>query len=299
MMKKISATLALVLGVASAQQSSACTGRTITHAAGTTCVPKTPKRVVVLDTGELDSVLALGVKPVGAVTALGTGFPSYLKGRTEGIADVGTIQQPSLERIAALKPDLILTSKLRHGTIYGQLSRIAPTVMAESVGVVWKDNLKLNARALGREAQANKLLSAYYTRVKKLQVKVDRKRTTISIVRFVPGQTRIMQKANFIGTILDDAGLVRPAAQRKNTFMDVVTAEGIPAMDGTVVFHSTYGPAEGTDQRQFLTSPLWERMSAVKNKRVHAVNDDYWFLGIGILAANRVLDDLEAYLGKG
>lgn len=135
-MKQLFPLLASVLFTSASSQEISCSGRVVQHAAGISGVPKTPKRVVVLDTGELDSVLALGIRPIGAVTALGTGFPSYLKGRTEGIADVGTIQQPSLERIAALKPDLILTSKLRHGTLYGQLSRIAPTVMAESVGVV-------------------------------------------------------------------------------------------------------------------------------------------------------------------
>ncbi|ADV66328.1 ABC transporter substrate-binding protein [Deinococcus maricopensis] len=289
--------LTAALGTAAAQDTS-CTGRTVKHAMGTTCVPNSPKRVIVLDTGELDSVLALGVKPVGAVTALGSGFPTYLKGRTDGVADVGTIQQPSLERILALKPDLILSSKLRHGNLYAQLSRIAPTVMAETVGVVWKDNLKLDARALGREAQANKLLSTYYARLKKLQVRVDRKRTTISVLRFVPGQVRLMQRANFIGTILDDAGLLRPATQRKDTFSDVISAEGLPAADGSVLFYSTYGPADATDQRAFLSSPLWARLNAVRNKRAFAVNDDHWFLGIGILAANRVLDDLEQYLGN-
>lgn len=298
MRKLLSLCVTAMLGSALAQQNSTCTGRIITHAMGMTCVTIAPKRVIVLDTGELDSVLALGIKPVGAVTALGTGFPSYLKGRTEGIADVGTIQQPSLERIAALKPDLILTSKLRHGPLYTQLSQIAPTVMSESVGVVWKENLKLNARTLGRDAQAGRLLSQYYARLKNLQIKLDRQRTSISIVRFVPGQTRLMQRANFIGTILDDAGLIRPSTQRKNTFADIISPEAIPTIDGSVLFYSVYGPSEVTAVKQFMTSPLWSRLNVVQAKRVHEVNDDYWFLGIGILAANRVLDDLEKVLRK-
>ena len=72
---------ALLFATAQAQN---CTGRLIQHAMGETCVPKDIKRLVVLDTGELDSALALGVKPVGAVQAIG-GFPSYLKDRTDGI----------------------------------------------------------------------------------------------------------------------------------------------------------------------------------------------------------------------
>lgn len=298
MLKPTLILLSLALLSPASAQSTSCTGRSVPHAMGLSCVPQTPKRVVVLDTGELDAALALGVKPVGAVTALGTGFPAYLKGKTDGIADVGTISQPSLEKILALKPDLILTSKLRHGPLYPQLSKIAPTVMAESVGVVWKDNLKLDARALGREAQANKLLTNYSARLKKLQLGVDRDKTSVSVVRFVPGQTRLMGRANFIGTILDDAGLRRPPSQRGNEFAQVVTPERIPDMDGSVLFYSSYGPKEATDFATFTRSPLWSRLNVVKAGNTFEVNDDHWFLGIGILAANRVLDDLEQYLGK-
>ncbi|AFZ69272.1 ABC transporter substrate-binding protein [Deinococcus peraridilitoris] len=299
-MHKLLVTTLLALPGGALAQDANCEGRLIKHAMGDTCVPQTPKRVVVLDTGELDSTLALGVKPIGAVTALGAGFPSYLKGKTDGITDVGTIAQPNLEKILALKPDLILTSKIRHGNIYEQLSKIAPTVMAETVGVVWKDNLKLNAKALNREAQANKLLSNYYARAKKLQAGLgrDRLNTEVSIVRFVPGQTRLQQKASFIGTILEDAGLKRPKSQDKDAFMEVATPERIPDMDGGVLFYSTYGPAQQTDQQLYLQHPLWKRLNVVKEGRVHAVNDDYWFLGIGVIAANKVLDDLEQHLGK-
>ena len=45
--------------------------RTVTHARGTTELKEKPQRVVVLESGELDSVLALGMKPVGMTTSKG------------------------------------------------------------------------------------------------------------------------------------------------------------------------------------------------------------------------------------
>lgn len=39
--------------------------RTLTHAMGKTEIKSAPKRVVVLDVGEFDNVVSLGVKPVG------------------------------------------------------------------------------------------------------------------------------------------------------------------------------------------------------------------------------------------
>src|SRR5687768_5119131 len=108
---------------------------------GSTEIPSPPERVVVLDTGELDSLVALGVTPVGAVsTDVATGFLSHLQEPAEGVQEVGTIGEPNLEAIAAAQPDLILSSKVRHEALYDELSQIAPTVFAETVGAVWKDN---------------------------------------------------------------------------------------------------------------------------------------------------------------
>lgn len=272
--------------------------RTVTHAMGTTEVPANPQRVVVLDTGELDSALALGVKPVGAVSAFPDGeLPSYLEGMTEGIEVVGTITEPNLEAILALNPDLILSSKVRHEEIYDELSAIAPTVFAETVGVVWKENFLLNAEALGKQADARALLEAYEARLEELRAALGDQPPAVSVVRFLPGQVRIYLKDTFIGTILEDAGIPRPEAQDVNDFaIYVEDQEGIPQMDGDVIFFTTYGPADGTQMADYVNSPLWQQLSAVRNGRVHEVPDSYWMLGIGMLAANRVIDDLFFYL---
>lgn len=52
---------------------------TVKTAMGDVKVPAHPQRVVVLDTGELDSALTLGVEPVGGThSATEDGFPAYL-----------------------------------------------------------------------------------------------------------------------------------------------------------------------------------------------------------------------------
>ncbi|MCA1655324.1 MAG: ABC transporter substrate-binding protein, partial [Pseudonocardiaceae bacterium] len=136
---------------------------------GSTTISGEPRRVVVLDSGELDSVLALGVTPVGAVRADATSaLQSYLAGRTDGVEIVGTIGEPNLEAIAALRPDLILSSKLRHEALYTKLSDIAPTVFAEAVGVVWKENFLLAGTALGKRDEAERAVAAYERKATRL-----------------------------------------------------------------------------------------------------------------------------------
>ena len=270
--------------------------RNVTHAAGETCVAENQQRVVVLDTGELDGALSLGVKPVGAVEALpGLGLPDYLSELTEGIELVGTIAEPNLETILSLQPDLILSSNLRHEAIYEQLSEIAPTVFTETVGVAWKENLEVYAEALGREETLNLRMGEYEANLETVRNAVETSRE-LSVIRFVPGQNRVMQKGNFIGTVLEDAGFARPESQRSDEFMVTVSQEELDLMDGDVIFMSVFGDADDTASDAFTSSPLWQSLSAVQADEVYRVSDDHWFLGIGLIGAERVLDDLLIHL---
>jgi iron complex transport system substrate-binding protein len=280
-------------GQAAGQQST----RTVQHAMGTTEVSQNPKRVVVLDTGELDAVTSLGVTPVGAVRApVDSGLLEYLEEDAVGTEMVGTISEPNLEKIASLQPDLILSSKLRHEDLYDELSAIAPTVFAETVGKVWKENFLLDARALGMEDKARGMLDAYEQRARKLGERIGNPGDiSVSLVRFMPDQIRLYAKGSFIGTVLDDVGFARPPVQRADETFVEVSAEQLAKADGDVIFTSSYGPAAETDQPAVTAGPLWQTLDAVQAGKVQAVPDDHWMLGIGIGAAELVLDDLEKY----
>ncbi|MEM7335902.1 MAG: iron-siderophore ABC transporter substrate-binding protein [Chloroflexota bacterium] len=272
--------------------------RTIEHAMGITEVPVDPQRVVVLDTGELDSALALGVKPVGAVAIFADGgLPDYLEGQTDGIEVVGTISEPNLEAIVALEPDLILSNSERHRSIYRQLNQIAPTVFAETVGVVWKENLLLYADALNKTAEAETLFEAYDARTASIRDGFGDTLPEVSIVRFLPGQVRVYLKGSFSGTVLEDIGLPRPENQDSDDFaLYLQDLESIPQMDGDLMFMTTYGLEEDTDKPTFLGSPLWQQLDVAQSGEIYEVDDSYWMLGIGIIAANQILDDFEAIL---
>jgi len=275
--------------------------RTVEHAMGKAEIEGTPKRVVVLDTGELDSAMSLGVTPVGSVEAIeGFGLPSYLEG-TGKIENVGTIEEPNVEKIAALEPDLILSSKLRHEQIYDQLNQIAPTVFTETTGVTWEENFEKHAEAMNRTDEAKKIMSAYEDRLEDFRNTMGNRldETEVSVVRFLPGETRIYQKESFIGTVLEDAGLPRPPAQNVDEFAILnASEETIPDMGGDAIFVTVYGTEDETTKERITSDPLWRKLEAVREGRVYEVSDDLWMLGIGPTAARGVLDDLEKHLAK-
>ncbi|MEV0218161.1 iron-siderophore ABC transporter substrate-binding protein [Streptomyces sp. NPDC050704] len=273
--------------------------RTIKHARGETVLKAEPKRVVVLDVGELDNVVSLGVKPVGwAPTEGSSGIPSYLKKDAGSPKDVGTINALNLEAIAGLKPDLILGSELRAAKLYPQLSKIAPTVFSIRPGFTWKENYLLNAAALDKTAEAKTELAAYETKAKALGTELRADKPTVTMLRYMPGMIRLYAKASFIGTILDDSGIPRPKNQQINDLAAEISPEKIDDADADWIFTGVYGDAKKTERASAEDNPLWKKLGAVQDGQAKDVPDETWYLGLGVTAADQVLDDLKGYLVK-
>ncbi|MGW2250466.1 ABC transporter substrate-binding protein [Kitasatospora sp. NPDC001660] len=278
--------------------------RSVKHAAGTAEIKSEPKRVVVLDSGELDDVTLLGITPVGAVSPhmkTEGGFPNYLADKIKDTKDVGPMNEPNLELIASLKPDLILSSKVRHAKVYDQLNAIAPTVLAETTGFPWKENLALYAQALGKEDEAKKALADYEARAKKLGEEIKAKNggamPTASVVRFVPGPTRLYAKSSYSGVVLKDVGLARPASQDVDKNIVEVSAEQINQADADLVFVTTADDPSKTKEGEVQQTPVWQGLNAVKNNKVFTVPDETWMSGIGVQAADAMLVDIAKAMG--
>jgi iron complex transport system substrate-binding protein len=276
--------------------------RTIVHAMGKTEVPVQPKRVIVLDTDKLDTAVTLGVVPVGAAnTDESDGWPKYLGDAVKDVQQVGTLQEPNLEAIAKLDPDLILGSAFRQKDYYAKLNAIAPTVFTELVGTPWKENFLLDGQALGKEQEAKDLLAKYEQRAKDVGKSLgDPSKTEVSIVRFRPTEIRLYGPTSFVGIVIGDVGLARPKLQRlegaKDRRFTAISPERIGEADGDVIFVTAFGAEAAKSQAEVTGGALWRQLGAVKAGRAYEVPDETWMTGIGITAANKVLDDLERHL---
>lgn len=276
--------------------------REVEHAMGTTEVPADPQRVVVLDSSFLDAALALGVTPIGASEAsAGTGMPPYLADQVPDIAVVGLIEEPNIEAVAALQPDLILGAKVRHEALYDTLSAVAPTVFTESSGTNWKEGLAVTADALNKVDEAEALLEEYESRADAVGEEVGAGETTASIVRFLlPDEIRLYGPETFSGTVLTDVGFTIPEQPWNEYSMALVSAEQLGLADADVVFSTFYGgsgdPGDALTAEHPSASALWEQVPAVAEGRSHWVADTEWMLGIGLQGANLILDDIESLL---
>lgn len=275
--------------------------RVVKHAMGEITLTGTPQRVVILTNEGTEALLALGVKPIGAVSSwVGDPWYDFIKDEMQDVTVVGDELQPNLELIAGLKPDLIVGNKARQEKIYEQLSQIAPTVFSEDLGGDWKTNFKLYSEAVGKQAEGEQALAAYDQRIADIKAKLgDKAATKVSVARFSASQVRIYQKLSFSGAILSDLGFARPASQDKDSSIEVMSKETIPSMDGDVLFYFVTRVAGKSDAdnvvKEWMDDPLFKNLNVAKTNKVVEVDEAIWNSSGGIEAANLLLDELVQY----
>ena len=278
--------------------------RSVQTATGTVEVPAAPQRVVVLDTAELDSALTLGFTPVGASRAgADASLPGYWgSARLDEIASTGAIGAPDLDAITKLAPDLILSNRTRDGSSFESLSAIAPTVLTETTGYPWKQNFRTHADALNQQASVGLVTNGYAQHVAQVIQSLGgagaARKQQISLVRFVQDEDpRLYATQNFLGTVLADLDLGRPASQSGAVFDTTLTDPAqLSGLDGTAIFYSTYGDAAKAGADTVVGSKAWLALGAVTAHRAFSVDDELWFQGIGYTGANLVLSQLQRFL---
>jgi iron complex transport system substrate-binding protein len=122
---------------------------------------------------------------------------------------------------------------------------------------------------------------------------------TISVASTTPSNNYVLVKNSFSGSILDDVGLQRPAAQdviNPDRGIFNISEERLDILDGDILFLLyTYDWGEMETYQRLKKKPIWKQLKAVKNNQVFLV--DFWtWTWSDPSAANAVIDDLYKYL---
>lgn len=266
--------------------------QTVEHARGETPVPVDPQRVVVLEPVQLDTAVALGTVPVGAaLLSEATGVPDYLGTAAAGVASVGTVSEPSLERIAALEPDLVLGTEARHSALYDPLSSIAPTVFIASGSDPWIDNVALVGRALGGEPEAQALLDGYRDRCAEIAETYGTAGQTAQLIRPRDSVLSLYGPTSFAGSTLECAGFTTPPRDWEDSISVELSPELVLEARADYVFLTAVDPTDET-----AIPPAVTAVGAEAFPQLHLVDQSFWISGVGPLGGMAVLDDIERIL---
>jgi iron complex transport system substrate-binding protein len=276
--------------------------RTVKNRFGTFQVPTDPRRVVGLEgRRDFETAIALGLGIVGVGSNALFADDQIAPFIDFDISRVEIIEQtePDLERIAALRPDLILTRASNIEELRDPLARLAPLVPVDDDGVIrWRPDLEQTARTLGRTDRLAPLLDGYDRRLARVK---DRHAAriadaTVAVVQF--GEEGVFYASGTDGFYLQ-AQTVGDLGGNHLPFLDTLTDEPGGSGEFSAEQTSRLEPADAIlvivnsaqERREVERLALWRRLPAVRADRV--VFTDFRTNYGSVYAAGAALDLLD------
>lgn len=280
----------LFLGLASLSANA----KTWQHEYGSVSLDDTPKRIITLNWAATEALLLLGVTPVGMADRDGYKVWVNEPELPDGVANIGTRVAPSLEAIAELKPDLIVTSsEMAPASL--QLERIAPTYVIS----VYKEGhrpfqkaremLTTLAEMLGREARAKAILADLEQTLAAQRQRLEEADMTgrsVALVNFLDDRhVRIYAPNSLYQSTLNALGLENAWPMEGNFWgFSVVGLEAIaPYQDSRIVVISPVLPGLADT---LANSPFWTYLPPVTRNQVYQI-DAVWPFG-GVFPVKRL-----------
>jgi iron complex transport system substrate-binding protein len=282
-----------------------CDGRLIENGAflhPPLCAPKEPKRIISLvPTFSLGVALELGLPVVGAPLFGMSDEDLKSKAEAAGVVDLGSFMEPSIEKIIALQPDLIIGSEFLGEEAYQMASKLAPTALITTAN--WKDFYRTLADVTGINGDIDGRFADYEKRVAAIRERVP-KDVRVSIVRITPWEFQVYMdepEAWAPFDVLREAGVRRTDFETSETKVGTkrLDFEGLAGLDGDVLLYIVGGSNDSATSGRHeavLANPLWKMLPAVKAGRVYRVDEATWMEFSGLTSANKVLDDIETYI---
>ena len=178
---------------------------------GTFTLEKTPQRIVVLELSFADALAAVDVIPIGiADDNDAKRILPEVRAHLKPWQSVGTRAQPSLEAIAALKPDLIIADSSRHAGVYIALQQIAPVLLLKSRNETYAENLQSAAiigEMVGKKREMQARLEQHKERMAQWASQLP-KGTRVAFGTSREQQFNLHTQETWTGSVLASLGLL-------------------------------------------------------------------------------------------
>lgn len=273
--------------------------KTVTHVQGTTTIEGVPEKVVVIDFGALDTMQALGLSDT-VVGLPKRGLPQFLSTfADEKYADTGTLQEPNLETINELDPDLVVLGG-RAADKYAELSQHWPTIdisYPADKGLI--DGTEAAAapiaEAFGKQADLTEQITELRTKADQLKTESANAGEGL-IVMTSGGRISLHGPNSRFGAVHTLMGV--PMAKddiTEDRHGEAATFELLAEIDPEVMFVVDRDAAigtEGQNARQILDNEIVHRTKAWQNDNIVMLDGSRWYV------AAHGLDNAEAMLDE-
>lgn len=244
-----------------------------TDSTGTTIeLDKIPGRIVSMGPNVTETIFALGA---GASLVGRTDYCDYPRQVLE-IDSIGTLWQPSIEKILSLDPDLIVVSSLANEDVLSALRKTGiplAIINKQSSLAGTMEMIRDIGLLCGKQNESERLADNMEERIKAVEAKVAGlpRPTCYYVIDF--GQFDSTATGDtYINEMIEIAGGDNVAKDGKYwTYSKESLAEKDPQI---IVLSSHWGSDYEDTKRLFTTSSVYRDLSAVKNGAVYPIDSD-------------------------
>ena len=271
--------------------------KTIVHDFGTTELKKAPKRIVILDNLYGEILDPLDITPVGATTGQADSqeFSTLFKKQYKDakVISVGWQGNPDLDKIAELKPDLILMTGEQED-LYDKLSEIAPTVGYQiNTDENWdyhETSLKV-AEIFDKRDEMKKDLDRVDAReaVFAENVKAKFGNQKLMYLRVTDNDIRYYAYGHF-GYLYDTYHFNRAETFNPDDMFQVIDPDKLKDINPDLLI--VQADSQELLDNKLKNNPVWSSLKAVQNNKVIYADYSTYMLGFGIVSQKAIMKQI-------
>ena len=271
--------------------------KTIVHDFGTTKLKKVPKRIVILDNLYGEILNPLDITPVGATTGQADSqeFSTLFKKQYKDakVVSVGWQGNPDLDKIAELKPDLILMTGEQED-LYDELSEIEPTVGYQiNTDENWdyhETSLKV-AEIFDKRDEMKKDLDRVDAReaVFAENVKAKFGNQKLMYLRVTDNDIRYYAYGHF-GYLYDTYHFNRAETFNPDDMFQVIDPDKLKDINPDLLI--VQADSQELLENKLKNNPVWSSLKAVQNNKVIYADYSTYMLGFGIVSQEAIMKQI-------
>ena len=271
--------------------------KTIVHDFGTTELKKAPKRIVILDNLYGEILDPLDITPVGVTTGQADSqeFSTLFKKQYKDakVVSVGWQGNPDLDKIAELKPDLILMTGEQED-LYDELSEIAPTVGYQiNTDENWdyhETSLKV-VEIFDKRDEMKKDLDRVDAReaVFAENVKAKFGNQKLMYLRVTDNDIRYYAYGHF-GYLYDTYHFNRAETFNPDDMFQVIDPDKLKDINPDLLI--VQADSQELLDNKLKNTPVWTSLKAVQNNKVIYADYSTYMLGFGIVSQEAIMKQI-------
>ena len=258
--------------------------------------------VVALEWSEAEDLVALGVMPAGVAQV--EDFKTWVNtvSLDDSVTDVGLRSEPSIDAIAGLQPDLIITEADRSRSQIDDLEEIAPVLVTEgsdhrdNIGQM-QTNLEMIATAVGEEDTADQLMADLDATIAEGREAIEAAGMADATFAAAHGWSeggsvaiRMFGEGSLLSDLAEELGLSNAWTGKVDEWgLTTTDVEAMTQLGDTYFLY--IAPEDNVFAEALPDNPIWQGLPFVENGKVHELDGGTWAFG-GPKSSQQVVDEI-------